>query len=797
MNLNYKISTIAKAINGTLVSNSEDKIKTVFIDSRSFFDAKTSLFFALEGKHNNGHNYIEELYQKGLRYFVVKNTYPIPKLNNAIFIKVENTLESLQQLAIFHRSKFNLPIIAITGSNGKTIVKEWLYAYLRNDYNIVRSPKSYNSQVGVPLSVLEINKQHTLGIFEAGISLPNEMQQLEKIIQPDYGILSKLGTAHLENFKNKAHLEKEKLKLFKNAKWYYDYSKNTRIEPNRLNIIQIEIREKHTVLHLEQNKTKYKCNLPFVDKASIENACTCIRFLNQFNVPTASILEQTPKLTAIAFRLETHNGINKNTIIRDNYNSNLTSLSIALDYTQRFKNKRQIVILTDILQDKIPTQKLYNEIADLINQRSLTAFVGIGKNMVAYQKLFNKGIFYTTIEEYLENNNIQEITNSCILIKGTKSYRLDKINALLLKKTHQTTLEINLTALLNNINYYKRKLNPATKIMCMVKAFGYGSGSREISTILQHANIDYLGVAYTDEGVELRKQKIDVPIVVMNMEESSYQAIIDNYLEPSIYSFHQLENFIHFLIDKNIKSYPIHLKIDTGMHRLGFIKEEIKELIATIINQPEIYVKGIFSHLAVADDKNEDSFTLKQIKTFKKVSQQIEENLGYSTIKHILNSAGIERFSAHQFNMVRLGIGMYGISNSKALEPVSTLKTKISQIKVVKKGESIGYGRSVIVKKDTLIGVIPIGYADGFLRMLSNGKGSVLVNGKKASVIGRVSMDMTTIDVSKIPYIKEGDEVEIFGKNRPIEELATEMNTIAYEVLTAVSSRVVRTYLEF
>lgn len=794
MNLNYNISTITNAINGKYTVIENNIIKTVFVDSRIYFDKKTALFFAIKGNQHDGHHYLKELYSKGLRYFVIDQTIDQTEFKEATFIKVTNTLEALQELALFHKSQFNIPTIAITGSNGKTIIKEWLYHYLKDDYSIVRSPKSYNSQVGVPLSIFQLNKTHTLAIFEAGISIPNEMTKLEQIIKPNFGILSNIGTAHLENFNSINELREEKNKLFTNLEWYQNFELNT--DKQLVEIHSIIINEHNTNFTVTKNGEDYQFTLPFIDEASLDNVLTCIHFLIRFGFNIEKIVEKTKTLRAIAFRLETQHGINNNTIIKDNYNSNLTALTIALDYLKRFNNQKKVVILTDILQDQIHTENLYKEVAELINERVINQFIGIGNNLVHYQEFFNKGSFYNTVNEFLAQHNIKTIKNSCVLLKGTRAYRLDKINSLLKHKTHQTSLEINLTALSNNIKYYKNKLSDNTKLMAMVKAFGYGAGYKEIATVIQHAKVDYLGVAYTDEGVELRKQKINLPIVVMNMEDYSFEDIITHQLEPSIYSIEQLEQFIKFLIEQEILSYPIHLKIDTGMYRLGFLEHEIQYLIDTIINQPEVYVKGIFSHLAAADNKEEDEFTKMQIDLFYTISKKIEDSIGYEPIKNILNSSGIERFKDHELDMVRLGVGMYGISSNEKLETVSTLKTKISQIKLVKANTSIGYGRSEFVKKDTLIGIIPIGYADGFNRSLSNGKGTVWIKDKYIPVIGRISMDMTMINITNLPDIKVGDEVEIFGKNRPIEELATQLNTIPYEVLTSVSERVVRTYIE-
>jgi alanine racemase len=799
MNLNYNISTITKAINGKCNAIKNDIIKTVFIDSRIYFDEKTAIFFAIKGNQHDAHHYIKELYDKGLRNFVVDQDFNIPNIEEATLIKVTNTLEALQKLAFFHKQQFNIPTIAITGSNGKTIIKEWLYHYLRDDYNIVRSPKSYNSQVGVPLSIFQINKEHTLGIFEAGISMPGEMKLLAKIINPTHGILSNIGTSHLENFNSIKDLIEEKNQLFNKLNWMQNFELNNNEQYFNQQTVQIHtiiFNEANTSFTVTKNEKDYLFTLPFIDQASLDNALTCIHFLIKFGLNIKTILEKTKTLPSIAFRLETQHGVNNNTIIKDNYNSNITALTIALDYLKRFNNQEKVVILTDILQDQIHTENLYKQLAELINERVITHFIGIGVNLVQYKKLFKKGSFYITVDDFLAQSDIKNIKNSCILLKGSKSYRLDKINSLLIHKTHQTSLEINLTALSNNIKYYKQKLSNNTKLMAMVKAFGYGAGYKEIAVVIQHSKVDYLGVAYTDEGVELRKQKISLPIVVMNMEDYSFEDIITYQLEPSIYSIDQLEQFIKFLIEQKILSYPIHLKIDTGMYRLGFLENEIQYLVDTIINQPEVYVKGIFSHLAAADDIKEDDFTNKQIKLFYKISNKIEASIGYEPIKNILNSSGIERFKSHELDMVRLGVGMYGISSKENLETVSTLKTKISQIKLVKANSSIGYGRSEYVTEDTLIGIIPIGYADGFNRSLSNGKGTVWIKGKYIPVIGRISMDMTMINLSTLIDVKVGEEVEIFGKNRPIEELAKQLNTIPYEVLTSVSARVVRTYIE-
>ncbi len=801
MNLNYKIEDIARVTGGTLRGNGNEDIHRVFIDSRNHINPNNSLFIAIRGPYNDGHNYLLDLYQKGIRNFMIDRSSRkslISKLrlfskeadanfSDANIIVVNNTLEAMQRFSAYHRGHFGIPVIGVTGSNGKTIVKEWLYHFLREEYNVVRSPKSYNSQVGVPLSVFEMNNEHQLAIFEAGISHPGEMSKLHKIIAPTHGILTHIGTAHSQNFRSSSHLTSEKELLFDGCSSVTKFNKL-----GDTNYI-IDSHNGSTTLNINNNDYV----IPFADDASIQNATTCIHFLLKFGIEAEIIKSRAETLPQIALRLETRRGKNNNVIINDSYNSDISSLQIALNYLDRQDtNKSKFLILSDIQQDKLPARELFQQIADLINQRKVDRFIGIGSQMVKHRHLFSTGFFYENTEQFLTNFDPEEVKNSVILLKGARDYHFESIGKSLDDKTHETVLEINLSALAKNIKTYKNKLNEGTKLLCMVKAFGYGAGSKQISSTLHQAGVDYLGVAYTDEGVELRKDGVKTPIIVMNAEKGSFAELIEYNLEPSIYSFKQLDDFIRALIDMKLKAYPIHIKIDSGMKRLGFTKHLMHDLIANLISQPEVRIKSAFSHLAGSDDPMHDDFTQQQIRTFQYCTHQLESALGYSFIKHVLNSAGIERFSKYQMDMVRLGLGMYGESSAlNNLETVGTLRTSVSQIKEIKKGESVGYSRSQFALNDMKIAIIPIGYADGFRRSLSNGYGHVWINGSLAPVFGKVSMDMTAIDISNIE-VNEGDRVEIFGPNRPISNLATEMGTIPYEVMTSVSQRVVRVYTE-
>jgi len=793
MNLAYAITDLTEVTKGTFISEKGNNftVQNIIIDSRNYFNDADTLFVAIDGDNNNGHNYIRPLYEKGCRGFLVSESFDAADFPEAYFIVVENTILAFQQIAAYHRQQFDIPVIGITGSNGKTIIKEWLYYYLRHKYNIVRSPKSYNSQVGVALSILQLTNQHTLAIFEAGISHPNEMEKLTQMIQPTYGILTQLGSAHSENFDSREHLKIEKTKLFSDADWWYSFERN--------NLVCNEFKSKNgqTTLVINQNQGSFEVTIPFIDEASIQNAITAIGFMLQLGIGKELICNASLSLPSLALRLESRQGQYNNIIIDDSYSSDLISLKIGLNHITKIDDRSsKVVILSDIKQDKSNPETLYTEVSNLISSRDITQFYGVGKLHTAHQQLFRQGTFFETTADLLAHLKENPIENSIIYIKGARTFEFERIGRLFERKNHDTQLTVNLGALKDNITTYKQMLHPKTMILGMVKAYGYGSGSIQIGKTLAASGVNYLGVAYADEGEALREGNISLPIIVMNSEEGSFDKMINHKLEPSIFSFKQLDRFIRALIDRGLKSYPIHLKLDTGMNRLGFVSSDIEELISTITAQPEIRITSIFSHLAASDMPREDMFTNKQIQKFQYEAHKIETGLGYNCIKHILNSAGVERFTYAQLDMVRLGLGMFGESTAlKNLEPVGQLTSIISQIKNVKKGSSVGYNRSQYALRDSIIGIIPIGYADGFGRELSKGIGHVWINGELAPVFGTVCMDMIMVDLTDIPA-KEGDSVEIFGKNRPLKELAKEMNTIVYEVMTSISQRVVRVYLD-
>jgi alanine racemase len=815
-----KISEIIHAENRIIYPN--DVIEHLLTDSRKVIHADKSLFFALIGQRHNGHKFIKELYDKGVRNFVLSDkSISIPENCNVLF--VENTLNALQELATYHRKQFNLPVIAITGSNGKTVVKEWLYQLLKEDKNIVRSPKSYNSQIGVPLSVWQISNEHELGIFEAGISTPGEMEKLQNIIQPDISIFTNIGEAHAENFTGLEQKISEKIKLFTTSQiliYCKDYSlihnavkssypnKKTVVWSKKSNAdLQIAKIEKRTNGCFIQGIYKNhftEITIPFSDDASIENAINCWVCLLYLGLSEEIISERMQQLSPIEMRLELKEGINNCSIVNDSYSSDIISLNIALDFIcQQKQHEKRTVIFSDILQSGKNEEALYKEVALMLEQRNITRLIGIGEAISRQKNLFKQeSWFYKNTEEFIRHFNHTLFQNEVILLKGARTFGFEQIVKHLQQKAHETVMEINLNAIINNYNYFKSKLKPETKLMVMVKAFSYGSGSFEIANILQFHHADYLAVAYADEGIELRKAGITLPIMVMNPELHSYDSMIKYQLEPEIFSFRVLHLFAEALQrNRHIISspFPIHIKLDTGMHRLGFVEEDLNELIMRLKNNKQLKIKSVFSHLAGSDESSLDDFTLYQINLFKKMSAEIQAHVNYPIIRHILNSAGISRFPEAQFEMVRLGIGLHGIGANEYeqsfLQHVSKLKTTISQIKHIKQGETVGYGRKGIATKNITIATVPIGYADGYNRKLSNGVGYMLVNGEKAPVIGNVCMDMCMLDVTGI-NCKEGDEVIVFGEELPVTIIAEQLNTIPYEILTSISRRVKRIYFQ-
>ena len=804
-----KVAQVILAEWTELVPN--QNIDHVSIDSRSLQNNATSLFFAIKGVNHDAHTYINNLYAQGVVNFVVQYI-PENFTGTANFLVVKNTVVALQQFAAYYRGLYNFPVIGITGSNGKTIVKEWLNYLMSREYNIIRSPKSYNSQVGVPLSVIASNENHTLGIFEAGISLPEEMQALETTIQPTIGILTHIGKAHQEGFDSIEQKISEKLQLFKNVDTVI-------LEHNSLVIDLLYTKGKiitwsldNPAAHVYIQKIANTANtynvisaahnftveIPFQDPESIENACTCITTLLFFNYEIEVIQQRVKTLYPIELRLQVKDGVNGCTVIDDTYNSDYQSLKIALDFLDQHKSKgKKTVILSDIFQSGFNAEKLYKKVAKLLQNNAITRVIGIGPKISFYLKEQPNFSGFESTSEFLNQFSANSFQNEAILIKGARSFKFDEIVVLLEQQTHETVLEINLNAVAHNLNFYKSRLKPETKIMVMVKAFGYGAGSYEIAKELQYHHVDYLGVAYADEGVELRRAGITIPIIVMNPEPSTYATLLAYNLEPEIYSLRSLHGFIDFVKTKNVYQYPIHFKLDTGMHRLGFEAQQLDEAITILKNTNWVKVTSIFSHLSSSDVPEFRDFTLEQFNKFENWSSKLINELQISPIRHILNTSGIYNFPEYQYNMVRLGIGLYGVGNDATendlLENVGTLKTIILQLREVPIGESIGYSRRYKVTSPIKVATIPIGYADGIPRAWGNQVGYVLICGKQAPILGSICMDAMMVDVTNIPC-KEGDEVIIFGSQLPVTYIANKIGTIPYEVLTSISQRVKRIF---
>lgn len=807
-----------KHITSTLELNNENQfpdftVENISIDSRSLQNKAGTLFFALKGNNHDGHQYIEQLIEQGVIFFVVE-TIPSHLEQKANFLVVKNTLKALQKTAIYYRNLFNLPTIGITGSNGKTIVKEWLNFLLSPDFNVVRSPKSFNSQVGVPLSIFGINKNHNLGIFEAGISQKGEMQKLQEIIQPTIGVFTHLGTAHDDSFENTADKIKEKTALFKNCEVVI-LEKNCEVE-NYINSktitwslvderadysVRIEkLNTKESELEINSKEINFTIIVPFQDTASVNNTITCVITLLYLKYSVETIQERVLKLYPIELRLEAKKGINNCLLIDDSYSSDYQSLKIALDFLEQQKlHSKKTIILSDIFQGGLPLDELYQKVAKAIQNNKIDRIITIGETISSFLKELPNVISFANTDEFLKQFNVNSFENETILIKGARSFYFDEIVVLLEEKNHETVLEINLDAISNNLNFYKSKVLPTTKIMVMVKAFGYGNGGYEIAKLLEHNKVDYLGVAFADEGIVLRKAGIKIPIMVLNPENSSFHAMIAYDLEPEIYSLTGLEAFLKIAKQQNIISYPIHLKVDTGMHRLGFEYHEIDALKALLKNNNFIAVKSVFSHLAASDDLVFKEFTELQFSRFQIFYDDLIQSLENKPIRHILNTSGIFNYPSHQMEMVRLGIGLYGAGNSieesKNLQNVSTLKTIISQIRTVEKGESIGYSRKHMVENEIGVATLPIGYADGIRRNWGNGLGYVLINQQKAAIIGNICMDMIMVDVTLI-NCSPGDQVVIFGEDLPVSLIAEKTNTISYEILTGISQRVKRVFFK-
>jgi len=819
----YDIEDFKKIIGGSFVQKADQpRIKHIITDSRKFEFREGSVFFALSGLRRDGHSYLQEMYRKGVRIFVVSTQLGIPILKNATIIAVENTVEALQQFAAHHRSLFQIPVVGITGSNGKTIVKEWIYQLLYTDFHVIRSPKSYNSQIGVPLSVLLIEESHDLAVFEAGISRKGEMEKLEMMIKPEIGIFTNAGPAHQENFANQEEKIDEKLKLFIDCKTVI-YCRDHEIIHQRiasqlskpslltwsrkhdadLKILTTKTAGKKTIITGQFKNKERSIKIPFNSPASVENACHIWLLLLHLKISDAKIAEHFTTLTPVAMRLEQLDGINGCVLINDVYNSDINSLTIALDYLKYLsKNQKYTAIVSDILQSGEDEEKLYSRVASLLESRGITRFIGIGEQLKKHSPLFSnlRAEFYESTGAFMQNISKRDFVKENILLKGSRSFEFEHIADFLQEKSHETVLEIDLTKMVENLNFMRTRLLPDTKIMAMVKAFAYGSGSYDIAQILEYNRVDYLAVAYADEGISLREDGITLPIMVLNPELSSYDAMIRYQLEPQLFSFRTLEYFTQALkISTEARRYPVHIKINTGMNRLGFDLADLPKLAEKLLEIDVLEVKSVFSHLAGSDDSKFETFTKKQIADFQKGADILSTRLPNPVMRHILNSSGILEYPEAQMDMVRLGLALYGITSStefkENLKPVSTLRTVISQIREIEAGEGVGYTPKKPVSKPTKIAVIPVGYADGLPRLLGNGGGNVLVSNTAVPFIGNICMDMSMVDVTGIDC-EEGDEVEVFGEHLDIYEMAEHLQTIPYEVLTNISQRVKRVFIQ-
>lgn len=813
--MNYTVQQIAEITNAEVIGDKTLVVKNIAYDSRIIYSIKNTAFIAINTHKNSGEKFIEAAIDRGINIIISEHHYP--QFENITWIIVKNSVDFLQQLAKYHYEHSHLRSIGITGSNGKTILKEWLYQCLWNEFPTVKSPKSFNSQIGLPLSLLQINNSHQLGIFEVGISHPNEMEKLEHIFHPQIGLLTHIGTAHAANFSSEEELIDEKIKLFKDSeviiyngdhslvdekikKLYsdkklisYGFKKENQV------FIKKNIKDENIVVDYFGEEISFPAHQR--DESTLTNATALISVLKVLQVENKKIVEKINLLKAVEMRLEAIEGIKGNIIINDSFNLDLDSLKTALQFLKEYNKPKKSLVLTDIVGVNSNSQELYEEVSELVNEQNFDSVFLIGDEISNFSELF-KSNTYTFIDtkELIESKHLSEIENQIILLKGARKFEIEKLKDILELRKHDTVLEINLNAILHNINYHKSLLRPKTKMMAMVKANAYGLGSYEISEFLQHHHIDYLGVAFADEGVELRKKGITTPIVVMNPEQHSYQTIIEYNLEPEIYSFRVLELFYEAVQKSGYdKKYPIHIKLETGMHRLGFKGFELDQLSETL-SEKNLKVQSIFSHLSSSDLPEEKEFTLDQLKTFDKNSSHLIEKLGYTPIRHILNSSGITSYTDHQYDMVRIGIGMLGESPDteiqKQLQSVVSFKTVISQISMVEGGESVGYSRRFKADHLTKIATVPVGYADGIPRLIGNQVGNLGVHKTLAPIVGNICMDMMMINVENIPNVKEGDTVTVFNAKPSLKEFAGYCKTITYEVLTSISPRVKRIYIK-
>lgn len=814
--MKYSVLEITTLTGTEYVGNPHQIIRRIAFDSRTIFTADQTAFLAINTTKNSGEKYILSAVDKGVKVIIAEHI--IQNIPDVTWILVNNSAEFLQQLAQKHLERFpNLQTIGITGSNGKTMVKEWLYQSFSEKYNTVKSPKSFNSQIGLPISLLQISDKNEVGIFEVGISKPTEMEKLEQIFSPKTGILTHIGSAHAANFTDETELITEKLKLFKHAKDIifpgdneqifkqiadkYSEKKLISFGFEKSNSVHIASDWKNRMVDVTVNVFGENIEIPVQqrDEATLSNMLCVVACLHLFNFSTQEIVENINRLKSVEMRLESVEGVRNNLIINDSYNLDMDSLSIAYQFIKEYNRSSKNLVITDFIEGR-NSSELYHEVAEITNQQHFDKIFLIGTEITQYEKYFKGETYvFNTTSQFIESQEINRIENALVLLKGARKFEIEKIKNILELQKHDTVLEINLNAILHNINVHRALLKPETKIMAMVKAFSYGLGGYEIAEFLQHHHIDYLAVAYADEGMNLRKNGITTPIMVMNPEQHSYGSIIDFSLEPEIYSFRVLELFSEQLKTKGWENkYPVHIKIETGMHRLGFKEDDIENLAEKLSKLP-VTVRSVFSHLSTADEPLEKEYALEQLNTFQRVSGKFAELLGYQPLQHILNSPGISYLSDYQFDMVRIGIGMVGISANpeiqRKLQSAVTFKTVISQISEINEGDSVGYSRKFKAAKNTKIATIPVGYADGIPRLIGNGIGSVGIKNHLAPIIGNICMDMMMIEIGNLP-VNEGDEVIIFNSHPTLQEFANYCKTIPYEVLTSISRRVKRIYIK-
>lgn len=827
----FEVSSIIKCNDQSLV-NEKALVTKLLTDSRKLGEVSGTIFFAIPTKRNTGCNYVQALYKKGVRNFVLpvdndkENSWWTSEFREANFWWVKNVVRELQAMAAFHRSQFDIPVVGITGSNGKTIVKDWIVQLIASDKRVVSSPKSYNSQIGVPLSVWMIDEADELAVFEAGISEAGEMESVKNVIKPTIGVFTNVGHSHDENFLSRYHKITEKLLLFTHCQTLIYCADHNDIhnaiaqtevfksvnrftwgtaDYNDVCLRYTKVEEYSTYLGVHFRDKDFELVIPFVDRASAENVMHCVSLLLYLGYDPEILCARAKGLVSVAMRMELNEGVNNSLLVNDGYSLDINSLNIALDFVHYEKqHSKKTLIMSDFLQSGVPEADLYAQVASLIRQRSISKFIGIGEALCRNASLFAdfETYFYPSTEDFLSTHPFSNFQNETILIKGARVFHFEDIAKLLQYKSHETIMEVNLDAMVKNLNYYRSLIKPSTKLMAMVKAASYGAGTFEIANTLQYNNVDYLTVAYCDEGVELRRNGITLPIMVMNPESGSFEDIIKYDLEPDIYSFRILDVFMENvrLLSQHRKSIPVHIEFDTGMHRLGFMENDLPLLVEKLKKYNVLEVRSVFSHLACSDEPEMDAFTLGQIEKFNLLSTQLKHHLGKSDILcHILNSAGIIRFPDHQFDMVRLGIGLYGISSQSEVQdkltPVSRLKTKISQIKSIPAGDSVGYGRRWVASRPSRIAILPIGYADGLTRHLGDCNGKVVIGDSLAPIIGSICMDMCFVDVTDI-QCSETDEVVIFGDAHLLQQISSAAGTIPYEILTSVSPRVKRVYYQ-